>query len=132
MPLTKDFRLTVKERAERDPAFKAALYEEAAQAILEGDLPTAKSLLRDFINATVGFPWLAEAMKVSDKSLMRMFGPTGNPRADNLFAALAHVRDGARLAVTVKAKPTRSAPPRRAEPRHHRAHRSRTAEPALA
>jgi DNA-binding phage protein len=45
----------------------------------------AKTILRDYINATVGFSGLVEATHIPPKSLMRMFGPDGNPRADNLF-----------------------------------------------
>lgn len=101
MPLSRDFRETVKARAERDPVFRAALYQEAVQAVVDGDLPTAKALLRDYINATVGFARLGQEMGVPEKSLMRMFSPAGNPRAENLLAALARLAQGTRLAVTV-------------------------------
>ena len=106
MPLTRDFRDTVKARAERDPAFRAALFEEAVQAIADGDLPTARVLLRDVINATVGFAQLGEALGVGEKSLMRMYGPNGNPRADNLLATLAALRSHVGLEVRVKASAT--------------------------
>ena len=103
MPLTRDFRETVKTRAERDPTFRAALFEEAVQAIADGDLPAARILLRDVINATVGFAQLGEALGVGEKSLMRMYGPNGNPRADNLLATLAALRSHVGLNVRVKA-----------------------------
>jgi DNA-binding phage protein len=103
MPLTRDFRDTVKARAERDPAFRAALFEEAVQAIADGDLPTARILLRDVINATVGFARLGVTLGVGEKSLMRMYGPNGNPRADNLLATLAALRLHVGLEVRVKA-----------------------------
>ena len=45
MPLTRDFRNTVQARAARDPAFRAGLYREAMQALLDGDFRTAKILL---------------------------------------------------------------------------------------
>jgi hypothetical protein len=50
MPFTKLFKDTVKERIERDPAFAAALFEEALSAFLEGDTALGKSLLRDLIS----------------------------------------------------------------------------------
>jgi DNA-binding phage protein len=103
MPLTRDFRETVKARAERDPAFRVALFEEAVRALVEGDLPTARILLRDVINATIGFAQLAEALGIGEKSLMRMYGPTGNPRADNLLATLAALRAHVGVEVRVKA-----------------------------
>jgi DNA-binding phage protein len=107
MPLTSDFRATVKARADRDMAFRAGLYQEAVQAMLDGDFGTAKVLLRDFINATVGFAQLGSLIGVPEKSLMRMFGPTGNPRAENLIAVVAALKQECHLLVTVHAAPQR-------------------------
>jgi DNA-binding phage protein len=107
MPLTKDFLDTVKARAERDPAFRAGLYQEAVQEMLDGDFAAGRILLRDFINATVGFAALAERVGVSDKSLMRMFGPTGNPHAANLLAVLRALRDEFQLSVAVELRKPR-------------------------
>ena len=60
MPLTRDFIDTVKERADRDPEFRRALLEEALETLTDGDLETGKTLLRDYVNATIGVPALAE------------------------------------------------------------------------
>jgi DNA-binding phage protein len=114
MPLTRDFRETVKARAERDPAFRAGLLEEALQAVVDGDLPTARVLLRDAINATTGFKQLGQLLGIGEKSLMRMFGPKGNPRADNLLATLAHLRAAAHVSIQVKASPAPERKPNRA------------------
>jgi len=84
MPLTRSFNATVRERVARDPAFRAALFSEAVQTLLAGDLDTAKAVLRAYINATIGFEKLAAATGTPVKSLMRMFGPSGNPTAANL------------------------------------------------
>lgn len=98
MPLTRSFKETVANRARRDPAFRAALVEEALQAFVDGDAAEARTLLRDCINGTVGFERLGEAVHIPPKSLMRMVGPKGNPTAENLgaiFGALQranHVR----------------------------------------
>ena len=107
MPLTRDFREAVKARADRDPAFRTGLYQEALQAILDGDFGTAKILLRDFINATVGFAQLSRRIDVPEKSLMRMFGPNGNPRAENLVAVVAALSEVCGLSLTVHAAPQR-------------------------
>lgn len=107
MPLARDFRETVKARAQRDPAFRAGLYQEAVQAVLDGDLGTAKVLLRDCINATVGFAELGARIGVPEKSLMRMFGPNGNPRAENLVAAVSTLREACALSLTVHVAPRR-------------------------
>ena len=103
MALTRDFRTTVKARAEKDPAFRAALYQEAVQALVDGDLATAKVLLRDYINATVGFTQLSQETALPAKSLLRMFGVSGNPRADNMLNVLRHLRVAEKLNVTVSA-----------------------------
>jgi hypothetical protein len=85
MALTKDFKNTVRARVQRDPAFRKELLREGVESFLAGDVETGKSVLRDYINATIGFKELAEITQRSPKSLMRMLGPSGNPHARNLF-----------------------------------------------
>ena len=92
MPLTKDFKETIKARAERDPAFRVGLFHEAIEALLSDDLETGKVLLRDYVNATIGFETLAAEMHKDPKSLMRMLSAKGNPRADNLLGMLARLK----------------------------------------
>ena len=101
MALTRSFRQTVRERATRDPEFRCALFQEAALALFNGNVASGRSALRDYINATIGFEALAEVTKTPAKSLMRMFGPKGNPTAANLFAVINALQDktGVRLEV---------------------------------
>ncbi|PXW62945.1 transcriptional regulator [Methylobacterium sp. B4] len=103
MALTRSFKDTVKARAERDPAFRDALLTEAVDQLLAGDIETGKAVLRDDINATIGFERLAEETGTSSKSLMRMLGPAGNPTATNLFSVLRTVQktSGIQLSVAV-------------------------------
>lgn len=89
MALTREFKETVRARADRDVAFRAALLSEAVDLLLSGDAQTGKAVLRDYINATVGFERLAEQVGTPAKSLMRMFSAKGNPRADNLFSVIS-------------------------------------------
>ncbi len=107
MTLARDFRETVKARAERDPEFRAGLYQEAMQAMLDGDFGTAKILLRDVVNATIGFGPLGTRVGLPEKSLMRMFGPSGNPRAENLIAVVAAISSECDVSLTVRATPSR-------------------------
>ena len=102
MPLTRDFKDTIKARAERDPAFRRGLFEEAIEAFLSNDTETGKLLLRDYVNATVGFEQLGEELHKSPKSLMRMLSAQGNPRADNLFAVVGHLREKEGVAFTMR------------------------------
>ncbi len=103
MPLTREFKETVKTRADGDVAFRAALLGEVVELFLSGDVATGKSVLRDYINATIGFAALAEATGMPAKSLMRMVGATGNPRADNLFAILGVLQEATGVQLSVKA-----------------------------
>lgn len=102
MPLTRDFRETVMARARRDPEFREGLLNEGIGALLSGEVDVGKALLRDYINATVGFDELGRLTGKSSKSLMRMFGPAGNPQARNLFEVISQIQrhEGVRLHVT--------------------------------
>ena len=93
MLLTRNFRDTVKAHAGRDPEFRIGLFREAVGALLGDDHATGKVLLRDYVNATVGFEALAEETNNNPKSLMRMFSDKGNPRADNLLSMVARLKN---------------------------------------
>ena len=101
MPLTKSFRETVQTRARREVKFRGALLAEAMQALLDGDMEEGRAALRSCINATIGFEKLGARLGRSSKSLMRMFGPSGNPTAGNLLAVIALLQEetGVRLQV---------------------------------
>src|SRR5271166_6348720 len=101
MPLTRDFKETIRARVKRDPGFRKALLQEGIENFLSGDVETGKIILRDFINATVGFAKLSDVTNRSAKSLMRMFGPRGNPQARNLFEIVAYLQraEGVRFEV---------------------------------
>ena len=101
MPLTREFKKTVQARAERDPAFREGLLKEGVKLLLAGDVDTGKILLRDYINATIGFEELGCLTGKPPKSIMRMFGPSGNPHARNLFQIISHIQqyEGVRLEV---------------------------------
>jgi DNA-binding phage protein len=102
MALTRDFKKTVVARVERDPAFARALLDEAATLFLSGEPETARLILRDLVNATLGFERLAKLTAMPSKSLHRMLSPKGNPSMDNLAAIFGAVRK--RLKVSLKAQ----------------------------
>ena len=82
MALTRNFKQTVVARVESDPAFSKALLDEAATLFLSGEPETARLILRDLVNATIGFEQLAEITHKPSKSLHRMLSPKGNPSMD--------------------------------------------------
>lgn len=107
MALTRDFKVTVKNRADRDPEFRNGLLTEALEAMVRGELEVAKILLRDYINATVGFENVGKAVDKSPKSLMRMLSEDGNPNVKNLFGVTRYLQKNAGVqfrVVTVKPK----------------------------
>jgi hypothetical protein len=75
MTLTRDFKQTVIQRIERDPVFAQALLDEAATLFLSGEPETARLVLRDLVNATVGFEALANLTHKPSKSLLRRLSP---------------------------------------------------------
>lgn len=101
MTLRRDFRQTVITRVENDPEFAKALLDEAATLFLSGEPDTARLILRDLVNATVGFEQLAELTDKPSKSLHRMLSPNGNPNMDNLAAIFAAIRDWLKVAFDV-------------------------------
>ena len=102
MALTRGFKETIQARARRDLAFRGGLLKEGAECLLAGDVDTGKIVLRDYINATIGFEELGILTGKSPKSLMRMFGPAGNPHARNLFEVINRIQqhEGVQLEVT--------------------------------
>ena len=103
MALTRSFRQTVYQRAQRDARFRKALLTEAMNAYLHGDEATGKAVLRDVINATAGFEHLAAELGKSSKSLHRMLGPEGNPSTANFFAILQALQKALGVKLTVRA-----------------------------
>jgi hypothetical protein len=83
---------TVQARIKQDRKYRRELLREGVASLLAGDLDTGKSILRDYINATIGFEELSRVSKRPTKSLMRMFGPDRNPQARNLFEVIGHLQ----------------------------------------
>jgi hypothetical protein len=92
MAKTKSFRDLVERQVKDDRKFAEALLREGIDAMLSGDLDTGKTIMRDYIKATVGFEKLGEATDTPPKSLIRMFGPRCNPQARNLFSVIGYLQ----------------------------------------
>ena len=107
MALTRDFRETVQADARRSAAFRTGLLSDALESLLSGELALGKELLRDYINATIGFPRLAALSGIHAKTLHQMFGPKGNPTSRKLFEIVAALQKRER--VTLRVRPVRAA-----------------------
>ena len=93
MPLTRDFKSTIRDRAQRDPKFRSALLVEAAQALIDGEPDVTKAVLRDYINATLGFDDLSREIQIPKKSIMRMLSESGNPSTNNMALILSYLNE---------------------------------------
>ena len=81
------------------------MFLEALNACLSGETGVCKLILRDFVNATIGFEKLAAEVRLPSKSLHRMLSPRGNPSTENFFSIVSALqrRTGLKLRVTTKA-----------------------------
>lgn len=103
MASTRSFDETVRARAARDPAFREALLTEAVERLLAGEIAVGKAVLRDLIDATIGFDRLAEDVGEVPADLERMLAPEGEPTASNLFAVLGRLQHAAGVRLHVAA-----------------------------
>ncbi|MBI3647029.1 MAG: transcriptional regulator [Acidobacteriales bacterium] len=103
MPLTRSFKETIRARVRRDAAFRKELLRESVESFLLGDIETGKAVLRDYINATIGFAELGAVTHHSPKSLMRTLSPSGNPQARNLFEIVEYLQRKERVRFKVAA-----------------------------
>lgn len=96
-----DSKHAVVGRVGHDPDSAKALLDEAATLFLNGEPDTARIILRDLVNATVGFETLAQLTDKPSKSLHRMLSSNGNPNMDNLAAIFAALRDRLKVDIEV-------------------------------
>ena len=109
MAITRDYKDTINERVSKEPAFTAALLDEAITLFLNGEPDVARLVLRDLVNATVGFEELALEVKKPSKSLHRMLSARGNPTMDNLTKIIGILRNNLGLDIEVHTTPTKAA-----------------------
>ncbi len=84
MPTT-PLKDSLKAMVERKPELANEMLEDAINSLLAGDVDDGRLLLRQYINATIGFKELAHRTGKADKNLMQMLSVSGNPTVTNLF-----------------------------------------------
>jgi DNA-binding phage protein len=104
MALTREFKETVAARVRRDGKYREALFSEAINVHRAGDTETGKAILRDLVNATIGFEGLAAEIRKPSKSLHRMLAPHGNPNTENFFGIVSALQKKARVKLRVTAR----------------------------
>jgi len=103
--IERDYKETVSIRLRNDPAFAAALLDEAVSLFLNGEPVTARLLLRELVNATVGFERLALETERPSKSLHRMLSAGGNPTMNNLTKIINILRNNLNVNIEVHTVP---------------------------
>lgn len=98
----RNFDELVQARIGQEEAFADALLEEAVQEMLAGEFDVARSLIRDVIKGSIGYAELSRRTGTPEKSLVRMFGPSGNPTAANMFNVLAQLQRHSGISLQVK------------------------------
>lgn len=104
MALTRSFTALVQRRVADDVDFAHALLREGIDSLLAGDVDVGKSILRDYIKATIGFEKLGAATDTPAKSVIRMFGQRGYPRLRNLFGVIGYLQKHAGVELRVSSQ----------------------------
>jgi hypothetical protein len=90
--LTKSFNALIRAQLQEDAGFRRGYLQQAVTCMFGGDVDTGKLILRKYINGTIGFVKLGEALGKSSKTLMQMLGPKGNPHIRNFFEIVAYLQ----------------------------------------
>ncbi|MBE9062161.1 DNA-binding protein [cf. Phormidesmis sp. LEGE 11477] len=91
-PLTVDARETIRTRINREPEFARALISESIELLANGDPDVSRMVLRDVVEATIGFENLADSLKTSPESLREMLSQSGNPTMNDLSIIVGLLR----------------------------------------
>lgn len=110
-----DVNETHTEMMKGNPALGLAVLEEATELLKDGDADAARILLRNVVNATLGFEELAEKTGKNSKSLHRMLSAGGSPTMDNVSLIFKVLRASLESTPKVAAK---AACPMHTQPRH--------------
>jgi DNA-binding phage protein len=105
--VTRSVTETIDARINRDSELAIALLDEAISLFLNGEPETARLILRDLVNATIGFEGLAVlgsaiATERPSKSLHRMLSAKGNPTMDHLTLIFTALRRELKVEFTVQ------------------------------
>lgn len=109
-PYSGPYSELVEERVSRDPEYAALLLAGAMECFSQGETSVARTVIRDVIKGSLGYTELARLTGTPETSLVRMFGPSGNPTFTNVSNVIQRLLEavGAELQVTSISRPRRS------------------------
>ncbi len=94
-PLTKPWKETLREQIQESSVFRRALLKEAMNCFLSGDpkeVDTAKTILHDFVEGTVGFCDLGKLLNSSPEVLRSFLAPDGDPSLKRFLEIVAYLQ----------------------------------------
>jgi hypothetical protein len=101
MALTRSYNETVRQDLRADPEFRRALLGEVLGCMAAGDIETGKSVLRKYIEGTVGFEAVTQALAVSSADSSAMLAQKTNPPINDLYRVTAYLQMLDSTALTV-------------------------------
>lgn len=107
---TVTYNQMIKDMVKERPEFASEMLEDAINSILAGELDDGRLLLRQYVNATIGFQALAKATGKIDRALMRSLSKSGNPTASNLFEIVRACADAQGVTVAARVLPRQASP----------------------
>jgi len=107
---TVSYNDSIKAMIGRSPELATEMLEGAVNSLFEGELEEGRLLLRQYVNATIGFQELARRTGKQDKNLMRSLSPSGNPTAANLFEIIHAWSEAEGVTIAAHVSPRQAAP----------------------
>ena len=105
MPLTRDYRETLLERAQDEPEFGHELLKGAVRSMLNGEPKIGRFLLHDCVYATIGFDELSQKIGKQRDDLDHMLSSDEDPSAGDLLGIIAAVSAHEGIALDVQVVP---------------------------
>lgn len=79
------------EELKKDREFLRHYLEETISSFFKNEQAVACLMLRDIVNATIGFPALAKKLGTTDKGIMQKLTKESNPSVKSVFSIIQSV-----------------------------------------
>jgi DNA-binding phage protein len=89
---TRSYNETVRQDLQHDAEFRRALLGEVLGSMAAGDVETGTSVLRTYIEGTIGYRDLGAAVGQTAEALKSSLSPSGNPNVREFFEIVAYLQ----------------------------------------
>lgn len=100
-PLTRPLTSTIKEQIEESNEFRRGFLREGIACLLTGDVRAGKLILHDYIEATLGFEEIGQALGQSADAIKRQFDLESETSLESFFQVVAHLQKHAGTVIEV-------------------------------